>query len=415
MSPLYNLGINLYAFGASLLAHRSAKVSKMLAGQSAALADLHAERVQKAVNGYDYWFHAASLGEFEQARPLIEKIRQQKPNAKILLTFFSPSGYEVRCNYDKVDTVAYLPFDKPRNVENFLEAVRPHKAIFVKYEFWGNYLEQLKKRNIPTYIISAIFRPKQIFFRPWGRIFRNMLKCYTHIYVQDDNSRRLLGGIGLTNVTVAGDTRFDRVSQIMATTVDLPLIDAFKSSSPSDLTLIVGSSWGADEDVYMPWLSDHKNIRAIIAPHEFDKQRLDNLKKRLGTGTCLYSEYKTEMTDVRYLIIDCFGLLSSLYRYADIAYVGGGFGAGLHNINEAAVYGIPVIYGPNNYKFKEAKDLAQLGGGFEVRDKDSFDKIADSIAGNTDLRISAGKLAGGYIKDHLGATDIIYNDLFPIK
>jgi 3-deoxy-D-manno-octulosonic-acid transferase len=413
MNPLYNFGINLYAFGASLLARRSAKVAKMLEGQRDALASLHAERMQKATQGYDYWFHAASLGEFEQARPLIERIRQDRPEAKILLTFFSPSGYEVRRNYDKVDTVAYLPFDKPKNVDTFLDAARPRMAIFVKYEFWGNYLEQLKRRNIPTYIISAIFRPKQIFFRPWGGVFRGMLRCYTHVYVQDQASADLLKGIGLTNVTAAGDTRFDRVSQIMATTVDLPLIDAFKSSAQT--TLIVGSSWGADEDVYMPWLTAHKDIHAIIAPHEFDAARLDQLKQRLGEGTCLYSEYTADKTDVRYLIIDCFGLLSSLYRYADVAYVGGGFGAGLHNINEAAVYGIPVIYGPNNYKFKEAKDLAALGGGFEVKDKDSFDHVADSIFGNTDLRTRAGKLAGEYIQQHLGATDVIYKDLFPTK
>jgi 3-deoxy-D-manno-octulosonic-acid transferase len=412
MNPLYNLGINIYAAVAALAALRSQKVSKMLTGQRLTLDNLRAERLSKATQGYDYWFHAASLGEFEQARPMIERLRDEQPAVKILLTFFSPSGYEVRKNYDKVDTVAYLPFDKPADVEKFLDAAHPRMAIFVKYEFWGNYLSQLKRRNIPTYIISAIFRPKQIFFRPWGGMFRNMLSCFTHLYVQDDASRNLLNKIGVTNVTVAGDTRFDRVTQIMRNTVDLPAIETFKSRAEGKCLFIAGSSWGADEDIYAQWLIEHKDVCAIIAPHEFNPQRLAALMQRFGSDVALYSEYRPEQdTAVRILIIDCFGLLSSLYRYGDFAYIGGGFGAGLHNINEAAVYDMPVVFGPNNYKFKEAHDLSQNGGGFEVTDKASFNRVADTLLNDNDARRKAGDIAGKYIQDHIGATDIIYNDI----
>ncbi|MDE5555687.1 MAG: 3-deoxy-D-manno-octulosonic acid transferase, partial [Muribaculaceae bacterium] len=347
--------------------------------------------------------------------PILERFRRDKPEKKILLTFFSPSGYDIRKNYDKVDCVAYLPFDTPRLVSQFLDAARPKMAIFAKYEFWGNYLQQLHQNGIPTYIISSIFRPQQRFFRPWGGMFRKMLQCYTHLYVQDNASRKLLSDIGVNNVTVAGDTRFDRVTDIMATAHDVAEIEAFVKSSP--FTLIVGSSWQPDEAIYIPWLKSHPDVKAIIAPHEFDQERLNSLRRQLGEDkTRLLSEIKDRKVDsldsINYLIIDCFGLLSSIYRYADAAIIGGGFGAGIHNLNEAAVYGIPVLFGPNHKKFKEAGELLARGGGFTFANDAEFNSQMDALFSDADARHKAGVAAGQYIKDSIGASDIIYSDLF---
>lgn len=416
MNPLYNIGIHLYATAARIAALRSKKVSDMLAGQRDALATLEKNRKRVSPDGYDVWIHAASLGEFEQGRPLIERLRRERPELKILLTFFSPSGYKVRKGYDKVDTVAYLPFDTPANVEKFLDAARPKMAIFVKYEFWGNYLQQLNARNVPTYIISSIFRPTQRFFRPGGEWARNTLRQFTHLYVQDEASLKLLSGIGLDNVTVAGDTRFDRVTDIKRAAKDIKLIEEFVSTSP--FTFIAGSSWPADEDVYIPWLKAHPKVKAIIAPHEFDEERLMHLRKRFDGRARLFSglSFPSDLTgDEQVLIIDCFGLLSSLYRYGSVAYIGGGFGAGIHNINEAAVYGMPVIFGPKHQKFKEATDLIAEGGAYEVKDKESAAGVLDKLFTDENACSRAGEAAADYIQRNLGATDIIYADLFPNK
>ena len=416
MNPLYNFGIHAYAFGAHIASCRSPKVRKMLDGQRQTLAALKHKRMSAAPEGFDVWFHAASLGEFEQARPIIERLRGNHPDKKILLTFFSPSGYEIRSNYDKVDCVAYLPFDKPKLVRRFLDAAAPKMAIFSKYEFWGNYLEQLHAAGIPTYVISSIFRPRQRFFRPWGGMFRKMLKCYTHLYVQDNASAELLAKIGIDNVTVAGDTRFDRVSDILASSRQTPEIKEFVESSR--FTLIAGSSWQPDEEIYIPWLKGHPDVKAIIAPHEFDHARLESLRHRLGNAkTRLLSEIrgsmpKSEINNIRYLIIDCFGLLSSLYRYGDVAVIGGGFGAGIHNLNEAAVYGMPVVFGPNHKKFKEADELLKRGGGFTYANPAEFNAIMNTLLNDSNALSAAGDKAGKYIKDSIGASDIIFNDIF---
>ena len=410
MNPLYNLGIRLYGAGIRLAARRDGKVAKLAAGQYEALS-----RLKSMVEpGARYiWIHAASLGEFEQGRPLIEKIKRERPELKVLLTFFSPSGYEVRKNYPEADIVLYLPLDTPGNVRMWLETVKPEAVIFVKYEFWGNYLTQLKRAGIPVYLISAIFRPGQIFFRPWGGRFRRMLRCYTHLFVQDERSRQLLAGIGVDNVTVAGDTRFDRVTDIMASTRDIEGASEFVKDSP--FTLVVGSSWPADEDIYIPWLKAHPEVRTIIAPHEFDAERINLLRKRLGDDVVLMSELSGNpalASGKKHLIVDCFGLLSSLYRYGDAAYIGGGFGAGIHNINEAAVYGIPVLFGPNNKKFKEAADMIACGGGFCVTDRESCASVLDTLYKSTADRERSGKAAGSYIQSQLGATDRVYSAIF---
>jgi len=417
MNPLYNFGIRVFALGAKVASTKSEKIKKMLRGQEETLAGLKHRRQTVAPDGFDVWFHAASLGEFEQARPIIERLRRNEPDKKILLTFFSPSGYEIRSNYDKVDCVAYLPFDTPGRVERFLDAAKPKMAIFAKYEFWGNYLSSLHASGIPTYIISSIFRPGQRFFRPWGGMFRKMLRCYDHLYVQDEASKNLLAGIGINNVTSAGDTRFDRVTDILSQAKSVKEIEAFIGES--HFTLIAGSSWPQDEEMYIPWLKGHPEVKAIIAPHEFDRARLESLRHRLGNAkTRLLSEirgygHQPGPTDkLRYVIVDCFGLLSSLYRYGNAAVIGGGFGAGIHNLNEAAVYGIPVLFGPNHKKFKEAHELIKAGGGFTFASTSEFNAAMNSLYNDAKAREAAGKAAGKYISDSIGASDIIYNDIF---
>lgn len=416
MTLLYNAGIAAYRASARLAALRSRKVALMLDGQGEAIDRLRELRATVAPAGFDLWVHAASLGEFEQGRPLMERYRREHPGAKILLSFFSPSGYEVRKNYAVADAVVYLPFDTRANAKAFIDAASPACAVFVKYEFWGNYISELKKRGVPTYIISAIFRRQQVFFKPWGGDFREILRSYTHIYVQDENSRQLLSGIGVGNVTVAGDTRFDRVTDILAASKPLPDVESFCAGS--EFTLIAGSSWPQDEDVYIDWLHRHPEVKAICAPHEFDAKRLESLCTRLGEGAMLYSRYCAEKPDpgtVRYLIVDCFGLLSSLYRFADVALIGGGFGAGIHNINEAAVYGVPVVFGPKHQKFKEASDLMACSGGFCMTDAASGHGILERLLADKPFRSKCGEAAGSYIKRNLGATERIYSDIFTGK
>lgn len=412
LRPLYTAGIYLYQGGLRLASLRVKKAAAMLRGRKETLyvlRSLHA--AQRRV-----WLHAASLGEFEQGRPLLERIRREQPHTQIILSFYSPSGYEVRKNWGGADAVVYLPADTPRDMRRFLDALRPDMAIIVKYEFWGNMLAELSRRDIPTYLISGIFRAGQPFFRPYGSFWRSMLRCFRRLYVQDEDSRRLLESAGIDNVTVAGDTRFDRVTDIMRTTVELPMLDRFTSGG-SRLTLIFGSSWPADEKVYIPWLRAHKGeMRIIIAPHEFDTVRLEKLKNALGPDLrpLLLSEAEKRpelLDDADVLIMDCFGILSSAYRYAHIAYVGGGFGAGLHNINEAAVYGMPVIYGPNNSKFIEARELARCGGGFCISDAREYKQVMDRLLSPAN-RKSAGEAADDYIKSKIGATPVIYKDLF---
>lgn len=423
MNPVYNLAISLYSLGARLLAVRDPKVRKMVEGQRDTLgriADFHRRAAVRVAEKW-VWIHAASLGEFEQGRPLIERIKSTQPETRVLLTFFSPSGYEVRRDYDKADIVCYLPFDRPALVRSFLDAVSPSMAIFVKYEFWGNYLSELRRRGVPVYLISAIFRKGQIFFRPWGGMFRRMLRCYTHLYVQDENSRRLLASIGIDNVTVAGDTRLDRVTDIMRAAAPIDSVRHFATGD--DTILVAGSSWEPDEDIYIPWLKANRRVKSIIAPHEFDDRRIAALIARLGAdgeamALSTYEEIFNDNPDderlakVRHLVVDCFGRLSSIYRYGSIAYIGGGFGVGIHNINEAAVYGMPVIFGPNHHKFKEAADLIACGGGFSVNDAGSLASILDRLTGSADDLDKAGRAAADYISRSTGATDIIFDDLF---
>lgn len=404
--PLYSAGISLYSFGVGVAACRNPKARLMKRGHR----DIY-PRLDAAIGEGERWIwvHAASLGEFEQGRPIIEQLKAKDPACKILLTFFSPSGYEVRKNYQGADCVCYLPFDTPRRVNKFLDKVKPEMAIFVKYEFWRNYLECLSKRGIPVYLVSAVFRPDQFFFKRRSAWYGHWLKWYTRIFVQDERSRRLLSLIGIKNVDVCGDTRFDRVADIRESSKVIPELERFTShSDPAHLpVMMAGSSWEQDEDVYAPWFDAHPEKKLVVAPHEFDSERLEILKKHFRNGAVLLSELKDNPSaadNCQVLIMDCFGLLSSAYAYCDVAYVGGGFGAGLHNINEAAVYEVPVIYGPNNAKFIEAREMAEAGGGFPISSKEDFERVADSFFSSAERRKEAGERAGAYIRSKLGAT-----------
>lgn len=420
MGPLYNTGIRLYTLAAKAATLFSPKVKTMISGQHKTKNALRARRQELGIDGFDVWFHASSLGEFEQARPLIERLRRERPELRLLLSFFSPSGYEVRKHYDKVDCVVYLPLDTPHRVRRFMREANPKMAIFVKYEFWGNYLQHLHKRGVPTYIIDSIFRPTQIFFKPWGGMFRDMLACYDHLFVQDAASQQLLASVGTHNVSVAGDTRFDRVTDIMRTTVQYPIVERWIEQARnrgSQHVLIAGSSWQPDEDCYLDYVISHPRLLTIIAPHEFNENRLSKLLSATSGRSMLYSDAEKEgriPDNVQALIIDSFGKLSSLYRYGTIALIGGGFGAGIHNLNEAAVYNMPVLFGPNHHKFKEASDLINAGGAFEYNSPQQLRQTLDSLlAPSAKAKYEkAANAAGKYIRDNLGATDKIYNFIF---
>lgn len=398
MNLIYNLGIYLYKQIVRLVSVNNPKAKLMVEGHRTLFSDLES----KIKKGERYiWIHSSSLGEFEQGRPIIEKIKKTNPQEKILLTFFSPSGYTVRKDYPLADVVSYLPFDLPGNVRRFLDIVNPKMAIFIKYEFWGNFLNELHKRAIPTYIVSAIFRENQVFFKPYGSIFRSMLKNYEHLFVQDETSKKLLEKIGVENVSVVGDTRFDRVAEIASQAKDLPVFEAFSKNS---YTMIVGSSWQADEDIYMDYFNSHSELKLIIAPHEINDAHMQYLMSKIKRPVLLYSQAEGKnISEYDCLIVDCFGLLSSIYRYGDLAYIGGGFGKGIHNVPEAAVYGIPVMFGPNFNKFKEAKKLIACGGAFTISSKAEFENIMQNLS-DKEIREKAGVAAGEYINCNTGAT-----------
>ena len=408
MNILYNFGIYTYKQLVNIASFRNLKARKMKQGHK----EIFHYLAQNAdpEGGY-IWIHASSLGEFEQGRPIIEAIKAHYPEQKIAITFFSPSGYEVRKNYSKADRICYLPFDLPNNVNRFLNILKPKQAIFIKYEFWGNYLNALAKRNIPTYIISAIFRPSQIFFRPYGGYFRKILQNFEHLYVQDENSKKLLKDIGIIKVSVTGDTRFDRVLEIRSQAKELPLIEQF---SKEKFTLIAGSSWPKDEEIFIDYFNRHPEMKIIIAPHEIHEEHIQFILSRLNRTTIRYTQAdEKNIQKADCIIIDCFGLLSSIYRYGQVAYVGGGFGAGIHNVPEAAVYSIPVIFGPNHKKFKEAKELIIAGGGFSISKSEDFKLVMDRLLKNKEFLSKAGITAGQYIQNNSGASKKILKELYP--
>lgn len=396
---MYHIAIYLYLIGVAILSLFNRKVKKMWKGEREAVKTLR-EKVDP--NAKYIWFHAASLGEFEQGRPLIEYIRKHYPSYKILLTFFSPSGYEVRKDYEHADIVCYLPLDTVFNARRFLNAIRPSMVFFIKYEFWYNYLHILKKRNIPVYSVSSIFRPNQIFFRWYAYEYRKVLKCFTHFFVQNEKSKELLSTIGIYNVDVVGDTRFDRVLDIKEQAKDLPLVQAFIANK---LTFVAGSSWAPDEQIFIKYFNEHPNWKLIIAPHVVNKEHIESIKAQISGRVVLYSEAsKADVETADCMIIDCYGLLSSIYRYGNIAYVGGGFGVGIHNVLEAAVWNIPVIFGPNNRNFMEARNLIAASGGFEISSYANFEALMQRFSQSPAFLEQSGNNAGQFVKDFTGAT-----------
>ena len=404
---MYQIAIYLYLFGVAIASLFSKKVKTMWQGERRAIKELK-EKVDPQAQYV--WFHAASLGEFEQGRPLMELLRKQHPEYKILLTFFSPSGYEVRKNYEGADIICYLPIDTIRNSRRFLRAIRPCMAFFIKYEFWYNYLHILKHRHVPVYSVSSIFRPEQVFFKWYGRQYSYVLKCFTRFFVQNEESKRLLAKIGVTNVDVVGDTRFDRVLQIKEKAKQLPIVDAFVQGDSPCKVFVAGSSWPPDEDIFINFFNQHKDWKLIIAPHVIDDSHLEQILSKLDRKTIRYTQATPETAaQAECLLIDCFGLLSSIYHFGDVAYVGGGFGVGIHNVLEAAVWDIPVIFGPNNERFQEAQGLKAAGGGFDIASADDFQRIMTLFMNDEKSLATAGKNAGLYVQSLAGVTERIFH------
>ncbi len=411
---IYNIVIYFVLWGIAIASLFNEKVRKMWHGEREAFKILK----QKVDPNAKYiWFHAASLGEFEQGRPLMERIRKDYPQYKILLTFYSPSGYEVRKNYEGADIICYMPVDTRLNAIRFLRLVRPVMAFFIKYEFWSNFLHILKHRNIPTYSVSSIFREDQVFFKWYGRSYAGVLKCFTRFFVQNEESKRLLEGIGITAVDVVGDTRFDRVLQIKEAAKQLPICEAFRtgvaSSQSADVphhdfkVFVAGSSWPPDENIFIPFFNEHKDWRLLIAPHVIAEEHLKLILSLIkGKKVVRYTQTTPEeAAEADVLIIDCFGLLSSMYNYGDVAYIGGGFGVGIHNTLEAAVWNMPVIFGPNNKKFQEAQGLLNSGGGFEINTYEDFSGLMSSLMNDETFLKQAGDKAGTFVAHLAGATD----------
>lgn len=408
---MYNFIMHAVQTGVRIAALFDGKVRKMWHGEQAALDVL---RKQVDPQAHYIWFHAASLGEFEQGRPLMEAIRQRFPEYKILLTFFSPSGYEVRKDYKGADIVTYLPIDTVGNARRFLRTVKPVMAFFIKYEFWYNYLHIMRHRNVPTYSVSSIFRPEQIFFRVYGRQYGRVLRCFTRFFVQNEESKRLLGGIGINDVDVVGDTRFDRVLQVRDAGKRLPIVESFASNSQR--VFVAGSSWLPDEEIFLHYLNAHKDWKIIIAPHVIKEEHLTQIESLLkGRKVARYTQTTEESAaEAEVLIIDCFGLLSSVYHYGHVAYVGGGFGVGIHNVLEAAVWGMPVIFGPNNKHFQEAQGLIQAGGGFEIADQASFDHLMERLASDPRLLQKSADKAAAFVERLTGATQKVLDTIAPL-
>lgn len=411
---IYNIVIYFVLWGIAIASLFNEKVRNMWRGEREAFKILK----QKVDPNAKYiWFHAASLGEFEQGRPLMERIRKDNPQYKILLTFYSPSGYEVRKNYEGADIICYMPVDTRLNAIRFLRLVRPVMAFFIKYEFWSNFLHILKHRNIPTYSVSSIFREDQVFFKWYGRSYAGVLKCFTRFFVQNEESKRLLEGIGITAVDVVGDTRFDRVLQIKEAAKQLPICEAFRtgvaSSQSADVphhdfkVFVAGSSWPPDENIFIPFFNEHKDWRLLIAPHVIAEEHLKLILSLIkGKKVVRYTQTTPEeAAEADVLIIDCFGLLSSMYNYGDVAYIGGGFGVGIHNTLEAAVWNMPVIFGPNNKKFQEAQGLLKSGGGFEINTYEDFSGLMSSLMNDETFLKQAGDKAGAFVAHLAGATD----------
>jgi len=404
MVTLYSLGIRLYYLLILVVSAFNKKAKLWIMGRKK-----WDEQLRKAIDNSKptAWFHCASLGEFEQGRPIIEAYAQKYPTHQIVVTFFSPSGYEIRKNYPTATHVCYLPLDTKRNAKRFISIVKPKNVFFIKYEFWFHYLNQLRKENIPTYLVSAIFRPKQIFFRWYGGWNRKMLGCFTHLYLQNSESKALLESIGVTNTTVAGDTRFDRVYATAKAADKIPMLDAFCANST---VIVAGSTWPKDEELLLNNASLFKtDVKLIIAPHEIHSARIEELINGFGIMCARYTTSQNhDLSQARVLFIDTIGLLASAYKYGSIAYIGGGFGVGIHNTLEPATFGIPVVFGPNYNKFREAKELIAQKAAFTISSSDELSTTLSFLL-DEENRKKAGRIAAQYVEQNIGATQTIIN------
>lgn len=399
MKILYSLGIYFYGAFIFIASLFNVKARLLRKGQHNAFALLKEKVDPKAKY---VWFHAASLGEFEQGRPVMEQLKKEHPETKILLTFFSPSGYEIQKNYAGADIVSYLPLDIPGNAWYFVNLVKPSKVIFIKYEFWPNYLLALKAANIPVYSISAIFRPNQAFFKWYGQWYKSLLATFQHIFVQDKASLDLLNENGIQHVSVAGDTRFDRVADLATQAKTIPLIEAFVKGSKK--IIVAGSSWPKDEELLVRYMKEHADVKLILVPHEIHESHISGITRLLSTNFVRYTQADLMTAQsANCLIVDTIGLLSSIYRYANVAYIGGGFGVGIHNTLEAAVWNVPVVFGTNYQKFREARELIAAGGAFSIDNYEMLDIQLNQLLKNKE----AGKIAGEYVKKNIGATKMI--------
>lgn len=412
MSFTYNIIICLYYVGVAIAGLFSNKVRTMRKGEKATFSYL---KQNMDSNAKYIWFHAASLGEFEQGRPIIEELRSKYPDYKILLTFFSPSGYEVQKNYKGADLICYLPIDTPYLAHKFLNTIMPVMAFFIKYEFWYNYLHILHKNNVPVYSVSSIFREGQIFFRWYGKGYAEVLQYFTHFYVQNEKSCQLLATLGIHDVTIVGDTRFDRVLQIKQKAKRLPIIERFIGDS--EKVLVAGSTWPGDETILIPYFNNHRDCKLIIAPHVVTEEHIAQIVSQCQVKVLRYTELENsqpfDWAQGKILIIDCYGLLSSIYNYGIVTHVGGGFDpTGVHNVLEAAVWDRPVVYGPDYTDYQEAIGLHESGGGLVVRDAKEFNAVLDKLFTDPDYLASTSTKSGAYVKSQQGATQKILSDIF---
>lgn len=408
MKWLYNLGILGYYLLVRIVSLRNDKARKWIEGRK----DIFKHLSETIIPGEPIlWFHVSSLGEFEQGRPVIEAIRNLKPEYKILLTFFSPSGYELRKDYQYADYVFYLPLDTKKNAVRFIDIVRPEKVFFIKYEFWYNFLTQLKEEGIPTYIFSALFRPSQIFFKPWGKWYLKVIASYEHIFVQNRESFNILHQYGFMNVSISGDTRLDRVGQIADAAPRLGKLELFCGDQKA---IIAGSTWKEDEDLFIPYVNKcPSGLKFVIAPHEVTNQSLERICTALEKPYVFYSTATDEeLSEAEVLIVDGYGYLDSIYRYGMLAYVGGGFTSGIHSILEPAVFGLPVIFGPDFHKFQEAHDMLKIGAACCISDFTELETQIDSLRSSPEKLLSASNLARSYVNSNRGASKQIVKYIF---
>ena len=405
---LYNISIVLYYIVVAFVSLWNKKAKQWIVGRK----DIF-KRMAEVISPEDkvVWIHAASLGEFEQGRPVIEKIREQQPEYKILVTFYSPSGYEIRKNYAGVDYIFYLPIDTPGNAKKFLDVAHPEIAIIVKYEFWLNLLSELKRRGVRTYLISAIFRRNSIFFRSYGSIWRQALDSFEQMFVQNEESKELLHEIGFDNVVVAGDTRFDRVAEIARNVKKVPIVERFKGDSP---LFVAGSTWGPDEEILQTLINDNPQIKFVVAPHEMENSRIERIIAQTKGGAVRYTlcNEESDFSKIQVLILDTIGILSSVYGYATWSYIGGGFGVGIHNTLEAATFGLPIAFGPNYQKFKEARDMVALGAATKVESAEDLLAWFAPLRDDKSALQRAGSAAKSYTQRNQGATSLIMKIVF---